>query len=103
MELIELILAAACFATGGLFMKKAAGVSNLLPTAAFALLFLAGAALQSVGMRRLDMGVAYIAVLGLEAALAVFLSVAVLHESYSAPRIFAVVLILAGVVLLRKS
>jgi multidrug transporter EmrE-like cation transporter len=102
MELIELILAAACFAGGGLFMKKAAGVSNLLPTVAFALLFLAGAVLQSLGMRRLDMGAAYIAVLGLEAALAFFLSVAVLHENYSAPKILAVVLILAGVVLLRK-
>jgi multidrug transporter EmrE-like cation transporter len=102
MELLELVLAAACFAAGGLFMKHAAGVSRPLPTAAFALLFLAGAVLQSLGMRRFDLGAAYIAVLGLEAALAFLLSVAVLHESYSAGRIIAIVLILSGVALLRK-
>lgn len=83
-------------------MKKAAGISNLLPAAAFAVLFLAGAVLQSLGMRRLDMGAAYIAVLGLEAALALFFSVAILHEGYSGTRIFAVLLILIGVVLLRR-
>ena len=102
MELLELILAAACFATGGLFMKHAAGVSRPVPTVAFALLFLAGAVLQSLGMRRFDLGVAYIAVLGIEAALAFLLSVAVLHETYSAGKIIAIVLILSGVALLRK-
>jgi multidrug transporter EmrE-like cation transporter len=83
-------------------MKNAAGVSRLLPTAAFASLFLLGAVLQSLGMRRFDLGVAYIAVLGLEAALAFVLSVAVLHESYSVGRIIAIALILSGVALLRK-
>jgi multidrug transporter EmrE-like cation transporter len=102
-ELIELVLAAACFATGGLFMKKAEGVSRMLPTAAFATLFLAGAVFQSLGMRRFELGAAYIAVLGLEAALALLLSVVVLHESYSAGKVVAIALILAGVALLRKS
>jgi multidrug transporter EmrE-like cation transporter len=55
-----------------------------------------------LGMRRFDLGVAYIAVLGLEAALAFVLSVAVLHESYSVGRIIAIALILSGVALLRK-
>jgi multidrug transporter EmrE-like cation transporter len=102
-ELIELVLAAACFATGGLFMKKAAGVSRLVPTAIFLILFLAGAAFQSLGMRRFDLGVAYIAVLGLEAALALLLSVFILHEGYSVSKIVAISLILAGVTLLRRS
>ena len=81
MELLELVLAAACFAVGGLFMKHAAGVSRPLPQPPHLHCFLAVVAPQSLGMRRFD-GAAYIAVLGLEAALAFLLSVAVLHESY---------------------
>lgn len=103
MQLLELVLAAACFATGGLFMKMSAGVSRPLPTMAFLALFLIGAVLQAMAMRRADLGVAYIAVLGFEAALAAVFSVAVFHEHWSPARILAVALIIAGVVVLRRT
>jgi multidrug transporter EmrE-like cation transporter len=101
MELALLLLAALCFAAGGVFMKTSAGVSRLLPTIAFLLLFLAGALLQARAMRRLDMGVVYVAVLGLEAILAMGFSVLLLGERLSLFRLVAVVLIVAGVALLR--
>jgi multidrug transporter EmrE-like cation transporter len=102
-DLLLLVLAALCFAAGGLFMKLSAGVTRLLPTLAFSALFLAGALLQAYAMRRADLGVVYIAVLGLEAVLAFGLSIAVFHESSSALRILAVALIVVGVVLLRRN
>ncbi len=103
MQLVQLILASACFATGGLCMKLSAGVSRLAPTFAFLALFVIGAVLQSLAMRRADLGVAYIAVLGFEAALAAVFSAAILHEHWSAERIIAVLLIVVGVVLLRRT
>ena len=53
-------------------------------------------------MRRADLGPAYIAVLGLEAGLTFLFSAFVLRESYSPGRLLAVVLIVTGVVLLRR-
>jgi multidrug transporter EmrE-like cation transporter len=103
MQLFQLILASACFATGGLFMKLSEGVSRLGPTLAFLLLFVVGALLQAFAMRRADLGVAYIAVLGFEAALTALFSVAIFHEHWSGVRVIAVVVILFGVVLLRRS
>jgi quaternary ammonium compound-resistance protein SugE len=100
-EMLLMFLAAACFAVGGIFMKLSAGVTRPLPIAAFLALFLAGALLQAFAMRRADLGSVYIAVLGLEAALALVFSVVLFHEGLSPVRILAVVLILVGVALLR--
>jgi small multidrug resistance pump/quaternary ammonium compound-resistance protein SugE len=102
-EIALLIAASACFATGGLFMKFSDGATRSAPTAVFAGLFLVGAFLQAFAMRRADLGVVYIAVLGLEAAITAGLSLMVLHERWSAMRVFAVMLILAGVALLRRT
>jgi multidrug transporter EmrE-like cation transporter len=103
MDFLLLIAAAAVFAIGGIFMKWSEGATRLLPTIAFSCLFLLGAWLQAVAMRRTDLGVAYIVVLGLEAALAFLFSVFLMNEVTSMPRILAVCLILLGVVLLRRS
>ncbi|QRO02558.1 hypothetical protein JRI60_17365 [Archangium violaceum] len=97
-----MVLASACFAVGGIFMKLSDGVSRPLPSAAFLLLFLLGAVLQSVALRRADLGVVYIAVLGLEAALTLVFSVLLFRESLSFARVLAVLLIVAGVLLLRR-
>jgi multidrug transporter EmrE-like cation transporter len=102
MQLALLSLAALCFAAGGVFMKSSAGASRPLPTIAFLLLFLAGAILQARAMRRLDMAVVYIAVLGLEAVLALGFSVLLLGERVSLFRLVAVILIVAGIALLRR-
>jgi len=100
MQLLELLVASAAYATGGLFMKFSAGLSRPLPVIAFALLFLLGAALQALGMRRADLGAAYIFVLGAEAGLTVVFSVFVLRESFSIMRAGAILMIIAGVTVL---
>jgi multidrug transporter EmrE-like cation transporter len=103
MEVVELLIASACYATGGLFMKYSNGMTRTLPTAVFASLFLAGAALQALGMRRADLGMVYILVLGLEAAMAAALSVFVLHENLSLSRAAAILIIIAGVIMLGRT
>ena len=102
MQLALLSLAALCFAAGGVFMKASAGISRPLPTIAFLLLFVAGALLQARAMRQLDMAVVYVAVLGLEAVLALGFSVVLLGERLSLFRLIAVLIIVAGVALLRR-
>jgi small multidrug resistance pump/quaternary ammonium compound-resistance protein SugE len=103
MSMVLLACASLLYAVGGLFMKQSDGVTRLLPSLAFFGLFVAGAALQALGMRRAEMGVAYVLVLGIEAVAAVVLSIVVLNESYSASRVAAITLVLAGIVWLRST
>lgn len=103
MSLLLLASAAVLYAVGGLFMKQSDGVTRLLPTVAFVGLFVAGAVLQAVGMRRADMGVSYVLVLGCEAVTAVLLSIAVLNETYSASRVAAIAVVVAGIAWLRST
>jgi multidrug transporter EmrE-like cation transporter len=103
MDIIFLAIAAAAFSIGGLFMKLSAGATRPLATAGFLILFIGGATVQAIGMRRNDLSVAYIFVLGLEAALTVLLSVWYLKESFSPQRIAAIVLIVAGIAWLRAT
>ena len=103
MQVLFLSLAALLFAVGGLLMKLSDGMSRLGPTAGFLLLFCAGASLQSIAMKRADMGVVYVFVLGLEAVAALLLSVWALGERLSLGRLGAVALILCGLLLLRRS
>jgi multidrug transporter EmrE-like cation transporter len=83
-------------------MKSSAGATRLNQSLGFILLFAVGALFQARGMRREDMGSVYIAVLGLEAVLALTLSAVVLHERLSWQRLGAACLILAGIVILRR-
>lgn len=101
--LFELILASLFYAVGGLCMKLSMGLSKPLPTAMLFALFLIGATLQTLGMRREDLGVAYIMVLGLEAVAALALSVFALEEACPPSRLIAVGLIIGGIVWLRNS
>jgi len=98
---VELILAAILYALGGLCMKFSAGLTRPSPTVLLYALFMLGATLQTLGMRRGDLGVAYIVVLGLEAAAALALSIFVLDESCSPARLGAVAVIVAGIIWLR--
>lgn len=84
-------------------MKLSEGATRPWPTLAFLGLFLGGAVLQALALRQADLGAVYIVVLGLEAALALVFSVVLFHERLSPTRVLAVVLILAGVALLRES
>src|SRR3954464_2861487 len=96
-----LLGAALAFSIGGVFMKLSQGMSRPAPTAAFLALFVAGAVLQALGMRRDDFSVAYIFVLGLEVVVTVLLGVFYLRESLPLSRVAAVLLVLAGIVWLR--
>lgn len=103
MSLLMLTCASVLYAVGGLFMKQSDGVTRLLPSLAFLALFAGGATLQATGMRRADMGVSYVLVLGIEAVAAVLLSIAVLNENYSVSRLAAIVLVVAGIAWLRAT
>jgi hypothetical protein len=59
-----LILAALSFTSGGIFMKSSAGLTRMWPSIFMSVLFVTGAGLQALAMRREDMSVAYISVLG---------------------------------------
>jgi small multidrug resistance pump/quaternary ammonium compound-resistance protein SugE len=103
MSLFQLILAAAMYAVGGLFMKLSDGVSRPGPTAAFLALFVLAATIQAMGMRRADMGASYIFVLGAETLVSALLSIVYLHEQWSPVRVFSVFLVVLGIALLRRS
>lgn len=83
-------------------MKASAGLTRVWPSVLMSLLFVTGAALQAVVMRREDMSVAYISVLGFEALLALGCGALLFGEAISAVRLCAVVLIITGVVLLHR-
>lgn len=96
-------LAALAFTTGGVFMKQADGLRHALPVAIFVALFGVGAALQSQAMRGTDLGATYILVLGLEAAFAYAIGVALFGEAITVQKTAAVVLIVVGIAFLRSS
>jgi multidrug transporter EmrE-like cation transporter len=99
----ELALASIVYAAGGLCMKLSQGLTRPLPTVALFALFMLGASLQTLGMRRADLAVAYIVVLGLEAVAAVAISIVVLGETCSLSRLGAVALVIAGIAWLRRT
>lgn len=65
-----LIFIAAAFAFGGAAMKYSDGFSRFAPSLIMMLLFVLGAAMQTLAMKQQQMSVTHIAVLGLEAVLA---------------------------------
>jgi multidrug transporter EmrE-like cation transporter len=101
MALAQLLLAAAAYALGGLFMKLSSGLSHRPSTLAFLCLFVGGSVLQALGMKETDLGVSYVFVLGVEALLAVAFSMVYLHEGYAPSRIAAIALVVVGVAWLR--
>ena len=103
MYLLLLIIASLLFATGGLFMKLSLGLTKLMPSIFVFLFFCGGAVCQTIAMKRTDMGVAYVFVLGLEAVAAFLISIFALNESAAPGRVIAVVLIVSGIVLLERT
>lgn len=97
-----LIAAALLFAFGGVFMKTSDGLTRAAPSIAVFILFCGGAACQAVAMKRSEMGVVYVFVLGLEAVVAFILSIALLGERATISRACAVALIVAGIVWLER-
>ncbi len=101
MDLLLSTLAAAAYTIGGVFMRRAEGFAHPRPAMLVFACFSAGAALQTLAMKRSALSVNYILVLGLEAALAVLFGTAWLRETLSARRLTGLALILAGAVTLQ--
>ena len=101
MFMLLAILAALAFTGGGVFMKYADGVRHVGPVMGYVGLFGIGAVLQSQAMRGSELGTTYILVLGLEAALAFGLGVVLFDEAATWRKLLAVILIVAGIGLLR--
>jgi small multidrug resistance pump/quaternary ammonium compound-resistance protein SugE len=95
------IAAAAAYTVGGVFMKQSEGLTRLVPALAVFACFVAGSAVQSVSMRESEMSRNYIIVLGLEAALALGLGMLLFGERLSAAKAAGVLLVAAGVGILR--
>lgn len=83
-------------------MKYSAGLTRAAPSIAVFLLFCAGAACQAIAMKRAEMGIVYVLVLGLEAVVAFLLSIAILGERATVSRGCAVALIIAGIAWLER-
>jgi multidrug transporter EmrE-like cation transporter len=103
MHLFLLVVASLLFAIGGFFMKLSMGLTRLTPAVLVFVFFSAGAACQAIAMKRADLAVAYVFVLGLEAIAAFLISVLVLHESAGFARVLAVLLVVSGIVLLERT
>jgi multidrug transporter EmrE-like cation transporter len=101
-NLLLLVAAAVAYTIGGVCMKYSQGVTRALPSILLFALFIAGAASQAIAMKKLEMAVTYIFVLGLESVLAFLLGVLVFRESASLTRIVAVGLVTAGIILLNR-
>ncbi|MHB2018308.1 MAG: DMT family transporter [Candidatus Xenobia bacterium] len=96
-----LILAAVSYVAGGVAMKHADGLRHLLPSLLVFAAFGLGAALQTLAMRYESLGVGYVVVLGLEAALAVLAGVLLLHETLPLRQLCGIALVIAGIILLK--
>ncbi|HET7851589.1 MAG TPA: SMR family transporter [Methyloceanibacter sp.] len=97
------ILAAFVFTVGGVFMKLSDGLTRFWPTLMVFALFLIGAALQTLAMKREDLAVTYLLVVGVESILAFLFGVLVFSESCTPVRIAGVLLITGGIVSLRSA
>jgi multidrug transporter EmrE-like cation transporter len=96
------LLAATCYGLGGAAMKAADGLHFNRATALVYVMFGAGATIQTISLRRGELGSGYIAVLGLEAVVALGLGLAFFEESMAISKLFAIALIVAGVYLLHR-
>jgi small multidrug resistance pump/quaternary ammonium compound-resistance protein SugE len=99
-----MVTAALAFTIGGVFMKWSNGLTQTLPTLAMLVLFAIGATLLTLSIDvRGELGPAYLVVLGLEAILALALGALVFGENASAPRLFGLVLLIAGMILIEAT
>ena len=100
----SMVMAAALFFTvGGIFMKLSEGLTKFWPTVIVLALFVIGAALQTLAMKREDLAVTYLWVLGIESILAFAFGVLLFSESCTPARIAGVVLIAGGLISLRSA
>jgi len=94
-------VAAAMYVLGGIFMKSSEGLARLYPTLALVAVFSAGALVQAWAMRLEALGPSYVVVLGLEALLVVGASSILFAEPVTGKLVCGVLLVVAGIFVLR--
>ena len=94
-------LAAALYVIGGTLMKYSRGLTRLLPAVVLVLVFSAGALIQAWAMRREPLGPSYVAVLGLEALLALLAGYLFFSEQINLRVLSGTLLVVIGIVVLR--
>lgn len=82
-------------------MTRSRGFEHFWPSLLVFVFFGFAAALQTIGMKAQELGVAYVLVLGLEAILAGATGVIWLKEPLTWPKLAGTVLVVAGIVLLK--
>jgi multidrug transporter EmrE-like cation transporter len=95
--------AAICYSLGGAAMKASGGLHWSRATALVYVCFIAGATIQTISLRRGELGSAYVAVLGLEAVVALGLGLVFFSETMSATKALAIAMVVSGVYLLNRS
>jgi multidrug transporter EmrE-like cation transporter len=103
MFMAMVVVAAVFFTVGGIFMKLSDGLTRVGPTLVVFALFVAGASLQTIAMKREDLAVTYLIVVGLESILAFLFGVLLFNESCSQGRVAGVALVALGIISLRMS
>jgi multidrug transporter EmrE-like cation transporter len=103
MTFLLLALAACAFVVGGMSMKWSEGFQNPYATAGVFAAFCLGAALQTYAMRYEALGVGYVLVLGMEAALAVLAGVLFFGETMAWRNWIGVTLVVSGIFLLKST
>ncbi len=84
-------------------MKLSEGMTHLVPTVAFIVLFLLGAVMQTFALEKTQLSVTYVIVLGIEAVTAFLLGIFMLGEHTTPFKLGGTVLILFGIIALRLS
>lgn len=101
MAWIFLIIAGLLEVVWAYFMKQSEGFTRLAPTGVTFLAMFASFGLLSVSMKTLPLGTAYTVWTGIGAVGAFIVGIAVLGEQVTPMRIFAAVLIVSGLVLMK--
>jgi multidrug transporter EmrE-like cation transporter len=101
-DILLSLSAALSFTVGGIFMEWSDGLSRFWPSLAIYGLFCAGASFQTLAIKNTSMGATYVLVVGLEAMIAMALSIFILKENHSILNLGGVVLIIIGVIFLRS-
>ena len=99
-----LIITAGMFETGfAVFLKMSHGLTELWPTAGFAICALISFGLLTLALRHLEVGPAYAVWTGIGAAGTAAFGMAVLGDPVSAVKLMSISLVLAGVIGLNLS
>jgi multidrug transporter EmrE-like cation transporter len=101
MGLTTVAFASVAFGVGGAFMKASNGFTRLWPSTAVILLFAFGAVLLAQAVRADGLSTAYVVGLGIEAVVSIGLGLWLFGEHLTPGRVAGVVLITAGVAVIR--